>query len=91
MRRIVTLVALLLFAVPLTAQQAVEHPGPDEVQVQQMDIQVPDAEVLGDAELQVQETSEMEAAPAMQPDTCNWWWLVAGIVVAGLILAVLIG
>jgi hypothetical protein len=90
MRRIVTLVALLLFAVPLTAQQAVEHPGPEEVQVQQMEIQVPDAEVLGDVELQVQETSEMEAAPAMQPDTRNWWWLVAGIVVAGLILAVLL-
>jgi hypothetical protein len=90
MRRIVTLVALLLFAVPLTAQQAVEHPGPEEVQVQQMEIQAPDAEVLGDVELQVQETSEMEAAPAMQPDTRNWWWLVAGIVVAGLILAVLL-
>jgi hypothetical protein len=90
MRRIVTLVALLLFAVPLTAQQAVEHPGPEEVQVQQMEIQVPDAEVLGDVELQIQETSEMEAAPAMQPDTRNWWWLVAGIVVAGLILAVLL-
>ena len=91
MRGILTLVALMLFAVPLTAQEAMEHPGPEEVEVQQvMDIQAPDAEVVGDAELQVQEASEMEAAPAMQPDTRNWWWLVAGIVVAGLILAVLL-
>jgi len=91
MRRILTLAALLLFAVPLTAQEAMERPGPDaEVQVQQMDIQAPDVEVVGDTELQVQQTTDMEAAPAMQPDTRSWWWLVAGIVLAGIILAALL-
>ncbi len=97
MRRALVFVfaTLFLFSAPLAAQE-VEHPGPDAVDVpaEQVGTTVlPSAEALDAGEIQFQqvETVDQVDATAIQPDNRSWWWLVGGIVVAGLILALLIG
>jgi len=94
MRRALVFATLFLFAAPLSAQE-VEHPGPDAVDVHAEQVEaavLPSAEALDAGEVQFQqvETVDQADATAIQPDTRSWWWLVAGIVVAGLILALLL-